>query len=113
MKSNRLGVAFVIALLASLGVANAQQQVVKVGYAPFGAPLAGLANATTANYRTLDPKGTMAHGAMIDVMNAVAKDAGVQIQYVASAVGDQPADVNAHAIDMVVNASIGAASTNA
>jgi polar amino acid transport system substrate-binding protein len=113
MSNFKLGFVFAAALLAGVGVASAQQQVIKVGYPPFGAPLAGLPNATTTNYKTLDPKGAMAQGAMIDLMNAVAKDAGIQIQYVGSTVGDQPADVAAHTIDMVVNANIGSASANA
>jgi hypothetical protein len=44
----------------------------------------------------------MAQGAMIDVMNAIAKDAGFQIQYVASAVGDRAVDLNMRIIDMPI-----------
>ena len=100
MKSLKLGMVLGAALLASVSVANAQQQTVKVGYAPFGNPLTGLPGSTTVNYRTLDPKGVIAQGAMIDVINAVAKDAGIQIQFVASAVGDRVNDLNARTVDM-------------
>src|ERR1700730_14834950 len=99
-----------------MGLAQAPQAapaapaVVKVGVPPFGAPLGYWPTATTTNYRTLDPKGTMVQGAMIDVMNAIAKDAGIQVQYVASATGDEVGDLNSHAIDMVTNGSIGAPS---
>jgi polar amino acid transport system substrate-binding protein len=103
VKSLTLGMVLGAALLASVNAANAQQGVVKVGYAPFGAPLTSLPTATTENYRTFDPKGVMAQGAMIDVMNAIAKDAGIQIQYVASAVGDRVADLNGHVIDMMIS----------
>ena len=104
MNTFKLGFALGAAMLASVVAGNAQQ-VVKFGYAPFGAPVTSLPGATTDNYRTLDPKGAMAQGAMIDVMNAVAKDAGLQVQYVASAVGDRVADLNAHTIDIVSNGS--------
>ena len=67
MKSLKLGMVLGAALLASVSVANAQQQTVKVGYAPFGNPLTGLPGSTTDNYRTLDPKGVIAQGAGLHV----------------------------------------------
>ena len=44
--------------------------------------------ATNDNYKTFDTAGTMAEGALVEVMSAIAKDAGLQIQFVAAAAGD-------------------------
>ena len=46
--------------LLSLAGASSAEQLVRVGYSPFGAPLSSLRGATLDNYRTLDPSGTLA-----------------------------------------------------
>lgn len=69
MKAFKLGFAIAAALLASVGSTNAQR-VVQVGYV-FTAP----------NNSSVDPKTNLPQGTMIDVMNAIGKDAGFQIQY--------------------------------
>src|SRR5258708_3842134 len=101
MKSIKLGLVLVASVLLSLGSAGAQQ-LVKVGYAPFASPLASLPGATPDNYRMLDANGTMAEGAMIDLMNAIAKDTGLQIQFVAVPVSDQLAALSSNKIDLAL-----------
>jgi polar amino acid transport system substrate-binding protein len=53
--------------------------VVRVGYAPFGSPLASLPGATPENYATLEPNS--AQGALIDLYKAIANDAGFQVRF--------------------------------
>lgn len=71
MRASRIGVALGAALLAGVGSASAQQ-VYKVGtgVAPFG---------------FVDPKTNAIQGYAVEVMNAVAKESGLQIQFVAFA----------------------------
>ena len=101
----KLGVGLGIAFLANVGVADAQQ-VVKVGYPYANAPFASLPGATPANYATLDPVGTMAEGAIIDLTRAIAEDAGLQIQYVPMAVGDLIAGLASNRVDVLVRLQI-------
>src|SRR5262245_11533137 len=83
----KLEIGIVIALLASVAVATAQQ-VAKLAHPYTNAPFASLPGATPATYATLDPSGTKAEGAIIDLTRAIAEDAGFQIQYVPMPVGD-------------------------
>jgi hypothetical protein len=55
MRSLKTGFAVAVAILVSLGVADAQH-VVKVKYGPFARPLTSLPGATVDNYQTLDPQ---------------------------------------------------------
>src|SRR2546423_644892 len=52
------------------------EQAVRVGYAYANPPFASLPGGTPANYATLDPSGVMAQGAAIDLIRAIARDAG-------------------------------------
>ncbi len=102
MKATTLVFALGVSALLPLAAAAAQQQV-KVGYAPFAPPLSFLPGATADNYRTLDPNGTTAQGAMIDLMNAIAKDAGFQVQFVVVPASDQLAGLSTNKIDLALN----------
>jgi polar amino acid transport system substrate-binding protein len=82
VKAVRLGFVVGAALLAGLGSTGAQQAALKVGYGAFTAPTAFIPNATDANFTTLDPNGTLVRGAMIEVVKAIAADAGLRIQFV-------------------------------
>jgi len=64
------------------------QQAVRVGYAYANPPFASLPGGTPANYATLDPSGVMAQGAAIDLIRAIARDAGFDVQFVPMPVGD-------------------------
>jgi len=77
-----LGLVLWAIMFLSLAGAASAEQLVRVGYAPFAAPLSSLPGATTDNYRTLDPSGTLAEGALIDLMNAIAKEVELQVQLV-------------------------------
>jgi len=94
-----LGFAIGISALVSIEMAWAQP-VVKVGYIPFGPPLSSLPGATADNYRTLDPDGTKAQGAIIDLVNALAKDAGLQVQFVTMPASERIAGLNSKSIDL-------------
>ena len=93
--------AAVLPAMLRIGSANAQQ-LVKIGYPPFAPPLSFLPGATPANYRTLDPNGTMAQGALIDLMNAIAKDVGFQVQFMTLPAPDQIAALNSNKIDLAL-----------
>ena len=85
------------ALLSNGAIA---QQALKVGYAPFAVPFNFLPGATPDNYRMLDPKGTMAQGAIVDLLIAVAKDVGVHLKFVPVPAGKQAAALAASKIDL-------------
>src|ERR1035441_4997314 len=95
--------AFGLAILPSAAFA---QQVLKVGYAPFNAPFTSLPGARRDNYQTLDPNGTLAQGALVDLINAIAKDAGVQVQFIPVAVWDQAAALASNRIDQIGRAHV-------
>jgi ABC-type amino acid transport substrate-binding protein len=78
------------------------QQPIRVAYAPFSAPIASLPGATPDNYSSLDPRGTMAQGAMIDVMEWVARAVGRQIRFVAVPGSKQLAALKANEIDLAM-----------
>jgi len=105
MKAITLAFALGVSALLSLAAANAQQ--VNVGYAPFAPPLSFLPGATADNYRTLDPNGAMARGAMIDLMNAIAKDAGFQVRFVMVPASEQIAALSSNKIDLALDVIIG------
>jgi polar amino acid transport system substrate-binding protein len=100
MKILRGGLVLGAAIFVTMSAADAQQ-ILKVGYAPFNAPVAYLPGATAANYRALDPKTVSAQGALIDLLNMIAKDAGLQFQYVPVVAGEQVAELNAKEIDLI------------
>lgn len=91
--------------LAGLGLAMLlgsafAQQVLKVGYAPFAKPNNFLPGATVSNYQTLDPKGVMAQGAVVDLIKAIAKDAGFQVQFIPVLAGAQAPALTTKKIDL-------------
>src|SRR5215471_9423985 len=106
MKAIKLGFAVAVSVLLSLGPAITQQ-LVKAGYAPFAPPLSFLPGATLDNYRTLDLNGNLAQGALIDLMNAVGKDAAVQIQFVVVPASEQIAALRSNKIDLALMVTIG------
>jgi ABC-type amino acid transport substrate-binding protein len=67
------------------------------------APLSSLRGATLDNYRTLDASGTLAEGALIDLMNAIAKDGKLQIQFVMVPGTEQIAALNSKRIDLALS----------
>lgn len=91
-----------VIMLLSLAGASSAEQLVRAGYPPFGAPLSSLPGATLENYRTLDPSGTLAEGALIDLMNAIAKDARLQVQFVMVPGTEQIAALNSNRIDLAL-----------
>ena len=99
----KLGFALWAIMLLSLAGASSAEQLVRVGYAPFGAPLSSLPGATLDNYRTLDPNGTLAEGALIDLMNAIAKDGRLQVQFVMVPGTEQIAALNSKRIDLALS----------
>lgn len=71
MRALRIGIALGAALLAGVGSAGAQQvHKVGTGVAPFG---------------FVDPKTNAIQGYAVEVMNAVAKEGGLQVQFIAFA----------------------------
>jgi len=94
-------VLWAIMFLPLAGAASAEQ-LVRAGYAPFAAPLSSLPGATLDNYRTLDPSGTLAEGALINLMNAIAKDARLQVQFVMVPGAEQIAALNSNKIDLAL-----------
>jgi polar amino acid transport system substrate-binding protein len=104
MKALRIVLAMGAAIFVSMSVTNAQQ-VLKVGYAPFNAPVTSLPGATPDNFRTLDPKVNVAQGALIDLLNAIAKDAGLQFQFIPVVAGEQVTELNAKKIDLMASSS--------
>jgi polar amino acid transport system substrate-binding protein len=99
----KLGFVLWAIMFLSLGGAASAEQLVRAGYAPFAAPLSSLPGATADNYRTLDPSGTLAEGALIDLMNAIAKDAELQVQFVMVPGGpEQIAALNSNRIDLAL-----------
>ena len=101
----KLAVAASLALLAGLAVAGAEESV-KVGYPYTNAPFAWLPGATALNYATLDPAGTAATGAVIDLTRAIATDAGIQIQFVPMPVGDLIPALMSSKVDVLVRLQI-------
>jgi ABC-type amino acid transport substrate-binding protein len=100
--SDRRG--FVIALGAGtlaipfFSYAQQQSKVWRIGYAPFASPLQILPGATLENYKALD--ANTAQGAMIEVLKAIAKDAGAQVQFQALVAGDLFVAIDAGRIDI-------------
>ena len=88
--------------LLSVAGASSAEQLVRAGYAPFAAPLSSLPGGTLDNYRTLDPSGTLAEGALIDLMNVIAKDVGLQVQFVMVPGAEQIAALNSNKIDLAL-----------
>src|SRR5438874_718401 len=82
------GLAITASIVVGMSVANAQQPL-KVGHVPFNAPVAFVPGATASNYRSLDPKAHPGQGALIDLLNAVATDAGLQFQFIPIVAGEQ------------------------
>ena len=76
-----------VAILVSAGAAQAQRTL-KVAYTPFNVPIVFAEGATAENYRKLDPKADVARGAFIDLMKAVAGDAGLSMEFVPLVAGD-------------------------
>ena len=99
----KLGFALWAIMLLSLAGASSAEQLVRVGYAPFGAPLSSLPGATLDNYRTLDPSGTLAEGALIDLTNVIAKDGRLQVQFVMVPGTEQIAALNSKRIDLALS----------
>jgi polar amino acid transport system substrate-binding protein len=91
---------FVLLAIMLLAGAARAEQLVRAGYPPFAAPLSSLPGATQDNYRRLDPTGTLAEGALIDLMNAIAKDARLQVQFVMVPSTEQIAALNSKKIDL-------------
>jgi polar amino acid transport system substrate-binding protein len=81
------------------------QQPLKLGYAPFNAPATFLPDATSNNYRTIDPNGTNARGAVIELLAAAAKEADIKVLFVPVVVGDQFAALVAKEIDLTTTAA--------
>jgi polar amino acid transport system substrate-binding protein len=65
-----------------------------------------LPGATADNYRTLDPDGSKAQGAIIDLVNALAKDAGFQVRFVTTPGVEQIAALNSKNIDLATSLRI-------
>jgi len=105
MKKLTFATVLATATFLACGNANAQQ-VLKVGYPPFGAPLTSLPGATQDNYQTLDPSGTKAQGALIDLINAIGKDAGFQVQFVPVTVANSVAALTAKTVDIYANLTL-------
>lgn len=98
--------AFIASIFVGISTAHAQQ-VLKVGHVPFNAPVAFVPEATASNYRTLDPKAHPGQGALIDLLNAIAKDAGLQFQYVPIVAGEQVARLMDKSIDLITVSAAG------
>jgi ABC-type amino acid transport substrate-binding protein len=98
----KLGFVLWVIMLLSLAGASSAEELVRAGYAPFAAPLSSLPGATQDNYRRLDPSGTLAEGALIDLMNAIAKDARLQVQFVMVPGTEQIAALNSKRIDLAL-----------
>jgi polar amino acid transport system substrate-binding protein len=80
VKAVKRGFVFGTGLLAGLAIADAQQAALKVGYGALNAPTSSLPGATADKFD--DVTGNKAQGALIDLVNAIAKDAGFQISFV-------------------------------
>ena len=89
-----------IALIAATSIASAEQPL-RVGHVPFNAPVAFVPGATASNYRTLDPQFYPAQGALIDLLKAAAKDAGLQFVFISIVAGEQVAELMANKIDFI------------
>jgi polar amino acid transport system substrate-binding protein len=92
--------ALCVAILVSPGAAQAQRTL-KVAYTPFNVPIVFAEGATAENYRKLDPKADLARGAFIDLMKAVAGDAGLSIEFVPLVAGDHGAALLKGDIDIL------------
>src|SRR5436853_3216856 len=91
MKRLQLVAALAALMLSSIGVATAQQQVLKAAYPPFGPPLF-----------FVDVKTNLATGAYVEVLNAVAKDAGLSLQYHPLLVSDLALGLTSKMVDATV-----------
>jgi len=89
-----------VAILVSSGAAQAQRTL-KVAYTPFNVPIVFAEGATAENYRKLDPKAEVARGAFIDLMKAVAGDAGLPMEFVPLVAGDHGAALLKGDIDIL------------
>jgi ABC-type amino acid transport substrate-binding protein len=98
----KLGFVLWAIMLLSLAGPSSAEQLVRAGYPPFGAPLSSLPGATLDNYRTLDPSGTLAEGALIDLMNTIAKDAKLQVRFVMVPGAEQVTALNSNRIDLAL-----------
>jgi polar amino acid transport system substrate-binding protein len=101
----KLGFVVLTIMFLSLPRASGAEQLVRAGYSPFGAPLTSLPGATLDNYRTLDPSGTLAEGALIDLMKAIAKNASIQVQFVMVPGTEQIAALNSNRTDLALRFS--------
>jgi len=97
-KRFKLGFAAGTVMLAITNVAEAQQ-LVSIGYPPFGSPLLSLPGAKPDNFLTLDQNA--AQGAMIDLYKAIANDAGFQIRFLAFVAGNLPEALRSSKIDIL------------
>ena len=89
-----------VAILVGAGPARAQRTL-KVAYTPFNVPIVFAEGATAENYRNLDPKADVARGAFIDLMKAVAGDAGLSMEFVPLVAGDHGAALLKADIDIL------------
>jgi polar amino acid transport system substrate-binding protein len=78
VKAWKTGLAVAVALAVSAGAAHAQA--LKVGYGALAAPKSFLPGATADSFA--DPSGSKAQGALPDLIAAIGKDAGFEVQFV-------------------------------
>jgi len=100
MLALKSGLAIIASVAAATSLASAEQPI-RVGHVPFNAPVAFVPGATASNYRTLDPKVYPAQGALIDLLNAAAADAGLQFVFVSIVAGEQIAELIDKKIDLI------------
>src|SRR6185295_14395991 len=92
MRKLFMSAALLVAAVTALSTTSqAQQLTIKVGYT-FNAP----------PIQTSDPNTLAPTGAGIDVMNAIAKDAGFRVEFHPFISGDVPAAANAKIIDLYI-----------
>jgi polar amino acid transport system substrate-binding protein len=89
---------------ATMSGAHAQERL-RVAYVPFNVPLSFAAGATAENYRKLDPAVDAARGAMIDLLRAMAEDAGLQFRFLPMVAGEQPGALLSGKIDLLTAAT--------
>jgi len=103
----KLTFATVLATATFLACGNAiAQQVLKVATHPLALRLRHCRGRRQDNYQTLDPSGTKAQGALIDLINAIGKDAGFQVQFVPVTVANSVAALTAKTVDIYANLTL-------